>query len=233
MFSKLLGRPLAALATALGVALLAPPLLTPATAGTYQWQVDVWGLSSGFNGPATYLGQTLGSGTFTTSRSATSVALDTGFGFTVPARLHDITSFTGTIAGATITGLVPTGSSMDYATIVGMGSFTADNTLAILGGGNIRLAPMGVLALKLDSLVDAGTVHTYWGETLSVPGNRLSLFNDDFGAFVQTQRSNEWQGSLSISNLSVPEPAIWAELIAGFALAGLMARRRLPWFNPA
>jgi hypothetical protein len=219
MFTRL-RRPLVALAAGLALA------AAPAAAGTYAWQLDVWGLSSGFNGPATYLGQTLGSGTFTTSRSFTRVALDTGFGFTVPARLHDITSFTGTIAGAAITGLVPTGGSMDYATVVGMGSFTADNTLAIMGGGGARLAPAGVLALKLGSPVDAGTVQTYWGQVLSVPGNRLSLFNDDFGAFVQTQRSNEWQGSLSIGSLSVPEPDAWAQLIIGLALAGLTFRRR-------
>ena len=193
----------------------------PASAAiTYDWTFTVQALSDGFQGPPDYLGQTLGSGTLTTSSSHVSDLYDDGFGDTYAAETYAVTDIQGTLAGARITGLAPNGAPMDVVTTDGAFSFVADNRLQVLAtpyGADHVVSPAGVLVVNLASAVDAGTLTTYAGAVLATPGRQLSLQADPvFGSFVDTQRGNEWQGALTLTPVSgVAEPTAWAELIVG------------------
>lgn len=214
----------------IGLAVAAIAVLggSAASAATYNWTFTVDALSDGFDGPPAYMNQVLGSGTLTLSDSYT--AGTCCFGDTAPARVYAVTGITGTFAGSAITGLAPEGATMPVATVVGWSSFTANNELDVVPGQGWALSPNGSLLVSVSPGVDAGTVNRFDHQTLSVDGGLLALNADNFmwGGFVDTQRGNEWQGSmsLSISPVGAPEPAAWVELMLGAGLSGLALRRR-------
>ncbi len=182
---------------------------SPSTARTYDWTFTYQYPGQDFHGPAEPFG-VLGSGTLTTADTF-AVGID-GYGGS-RADFYTLTGISGTFAGATITGLAPDGSSQSGSGLV------ADNRLAVEKQGFV-VAPSGSLILNLDRAFDGGT--------------QLALSGDSgffFGAFVDTIVSNEYQGSFTLSPVPgyVPEPGVWAELLAGLATAGgAMRGRRRP-----
>lgn len=150
-----------------------------AHAETFDWMFRVDSLSDGFSGPPSFLGQQLGSGTLTTSATSFDTQYDDGFGDVTPAKGFTVTSITGNLAGATITGL---GTSANWQ---------SDNTLAFVPDQGWVLGPNGVLVVNTDRKVD-GAAQLY-----------LSADNFAFGGFVDTANGNEWQGSLTLT----PVPA--------------------------
>lgn len=159
---------------------------------TYDWMFTVESVSDGFSGPPTYLGQVLGSGTLTTSNTPTaSTFVDLNSNAT-PAQSYNVTSVTGTLAGAQITGL---GVSDNWS---------GDNTLQIVPGQGWVLAPSGTVVVNTNQPVD-GASQLY-----------LNADNFIFGGFVDTANGNEWQGEMTLTPVPaaqtaaaqpVPEPA--------------------------
>lgn len=178
-------------------------LASPAAAQTYDWSFTVQSVSDGFSGPPTYLNEQIGTGSFTIASSGVATTYQDGMGNSAAAEAYAITSFTGTLAGADITGL---GTS---------GQWASDNTLEIVPGQGWVLAPSGTVVLNTAKPVD-GASQLY-----------LSADNFQFGGFIDTANGNEWQGSFDIKIAPAPLPAGGSTAAGAVALLASLGSRGL------
>jgi hypothetical protein len=205
-----------------------------AEAATYDWEFRVEALSDGFAGPPSFMGEDgkniLGSGALITSDTGVkgnfggSGGDDQEDGY--PATSYKVTGITGTLAGHSITGLLPDGSTMTYVSEDGSGGFTADNTLAVVKleeGETYALGPAGGLVVVLDKPLDEGEA-TLGRSPPDGEGNKILLSSDPFfGAFADTQKGNEWQGSLRITKRESTSPSFKQALGVSVANAQTVA----------
>lgn len=101
-----------------------------------------------------------------------------------------------------------------------------DDTLRLYGVSGTALTLIGfggAIATGLDAFAGSSFVGALNGGTYVV---RFAPSTPEFASFVFTSRNNSADGYVIDSITTVPEPASWALMVAGFGLAGASLRRR-------